>query len=87
MVDPRAQENGTYYRGEVAGELRLNLFGPERLDLLLELPLALLLLGDLLDPSLELDDRVQTNLKQKCSCILTKQMKVCQLVLCPGLVC
>ena len=52
----KVQGDVTYYGCKVAGELGLHLLGPECLDLLLELPLALLLLCHSLDPRLKLDD-------------------------------
>ena len=58
-------EGETYDGGEVSGELGLNFFGAESLDLLLELPLALLLLGHTLDPRLKLDYRVQPHLSRR----------------------
>lgn len=63
----KVQGVGTYDGSEVAGELCLHLLRPERLDLLLKLPLALLQLGHPLDPRLKLDDRVQSDLGREAS--------------------
>ena len=52
----KVQGGGTYNGSKVAGELGLHFLGPECLDLLLKLPLALLLLCHSLDPRLKLDD-------------------------------
>ena len=63
----KVQGVGTYDGSEVARELCLHLLRPERLDLLLKLPLALLQLGHPLDPRLKLDDRVQSDLGRAAS--------------------
>ena len=63
----KVQGVGTYDGSEVAGELCLHLLRPERLNLLLKLPLALLQLGHPLDPRLKLDDRVQSDLGREAS--------------------